>query len=156
MNRVFDWKRSSKRRRRGLCSSRCIRIRRSSGFLELRNVFRTKSLNRKKYWPDDDIEARKANLVVQLRKILSGLQTKISGIQLEVPDADKIQTLSSLKVYEDTIDALVCGYVGMCYLQRQAQPYGDETAAIWIPALTPQHTGNTDECVSDCSQLHRP
>jgi hypothetical protein len=33
-----------------------------------------------------------------------------------------------LKRYED---ALVCGWIGIAYLQGRCAPYGDETAAIW-------------------------
>jgi predicted RNase H-like nuclease len=40
---------------------------------------------------------------------------------------------SGLKRYEDSLDALVCSWVGAKYLLGEAEPYGDGTAAIWVP-----------------------
>jgi predicted RNase H-like nuclease len=40
---------------------------------------------------------------------------------------------SGLKRYEDSLDALVCACVGAKYLEGSAVPYGDNTAAIWVP-----------------------
>ncbi|MDW7774366.1 MAG: hypothetical protein SCH71_15885 [Desulfobulbaceae bacterium] len=40
---------------------------------------------------------------------------------------------SYLKRYEDALDALVCAWVGVKFLEGETQPLGDETAAIWCP-----------------------
>lgn len=40
---------------------------------------------------------------------------------------------SGLKRYEDSLDALVCAWAGAKYLEGAAMPYGDATAAIWVP-----------------------
>jgi predicted RNase H-like nuclease len=40
---------------------------------------------------------------------------------------------SGLKRYEDSLDILVCAWVGAKYLKGEALPYGDDTAAIWVP-----------------------
>jgi predicted RNase H-like nuclease len=44
-----------------------------------------------------------------------------------------MEYLSRFKTYEDALDALVSAWVGMKYLEGNATPYGDSTAAIWIP-----------------------
>jgi hypothetical protein len=38
-----------------------------------------------------------------------------------------------LKRYEDTLDALVCAWLGFRFLAGKTLPLGDETAAIWCP-----------------------
>lgn len=36
---------------------------------------------------------------------------------------------------EDALDSLVCAWAGTEYLCGRCQPYGDDTAAIWIPTV---------------------
>ena len=57
----------------------------------------------------------------------------MAGIGLVLPSAEDLSSFSHLKRYEDTIDALICAWVGMKYLDGKAHAYGDETAAIWVP-----------------------
>ena len=85
------------------------------------------------YWPGTTVWERKASLISQFRRIRTALSTEIDGITLELPDAASIATLSGLKPYEDALDALVCAWVGAKYLEDDAEPYGDYTAAIWVP-----------------------
>ncbi len=85
------------------------------------------------YWPVDSPTTRIQKLVCAHRKILLGLRSEIDGIELNLPESSQVKTLPSLKPYEDALDALVCAWVGIKYIQGRAKPYGDETAAIWIP-----------------------
>ena len=50
----------------------------------------------------------------------------------DLPHFREIETLAALKRYEDTLDALVCAWVGMQFANGLAIPYGDESAAIWV------------------------
>jgi predicted RNase H-like nuclease len=86
-----------------------------------------------KYWPDATLSDRKRFLLRELINILNALRRQIEGISLEMPEPEEVDSLSSLKRYEDCIDALICGWVGIKYLHREAMAHGDETAAIWVP-----------------------
>jgi predicted RNase H-like nuclease len=37
------------------------------------------------------------------------------------------------KAFEDTLDAVICAWVAVRALEGLAVPFGDDTAAIWIP-----------------------
>lgn len=86
-----------------------------------------------RYWPDDSVIDRKAHLVELYTHILGSLSLHIRDIPLSLP-ADLIdRPFSHFKRFEDAIDALVCGWVGMKYLDGEATAFGDETGAIWVP-----------------------
>ena len=87
----------------------------------------------RKYWPDSTPAERRANLLVQFQSILSALNDEIRDLPIELPDPTSAVPVSGLKRYEDSLDALVCAWVGMKYLEGEAVTYGDHTAAIWIP-----------------------
>lgn len=84
-----------------------------------------------KYWPRTEVPFRVSKLLGEFGKITKALGTHISGITIPLPN--NANTLAGLKRYEDAIDALVCAWVGICYLNNSATPYGDPTAAIWVP-----------------------
>lgn len=84
-----------------------------------------------KYWPDRDSKFRIAQLLGQFRLILAGLSNHFENIPLELPQPDECVSLSYLKRYEDAIDALVCAWVGICFLDNNIVAFGDATAAIW-------------------------
>ncbi len=63
-------------------------------------------------------------------KILGALRTRIDGIELALPAS---APMSKLKRWEDAIDALVCAWVGIEYVEGRARAFGDDTAAIWCP-----------------------
>ncbi len=46
-----------------------------------------------------------------------------------------VKVAAQLKPYEDALDAVVCAWVGACYLNGTATAYpgDDPVAAIWIP-----------------------
>jgi predicted RNase H-like nuclease len=87
------------------------------------------------YWPERTPAERRRRIVKNWRKILDQLATTISKIDLPLPDKTDLDNFpsTSLKRFEDAIDALVCGWVGIKYLEGDCTAYGDESAAIWIP-----------------------
>jgi predicted RNase H-like nuclease len=87
----------------------------------------------RRYWPKASLQARKELLLVELARILEAMRQEICDITLELPAAARVKSLSSLKPFEDVIDAIVCAWVGVSYLKKKARPYGDHTAAIWVP-----------------------
>jgi len=38
-----------------------------------------------------------------------------------------------LKAYEDKLDAVVCAAVGIACLNGEAEAYGDNDSAVWVP-----------------------
>jgi predicted RNase H-like nuclease len=86
----------------------------------------------RRYWPTTSIAERRMNLKVQMRRILDALQKDIEKIPTDLLRAEDCSS-SELKSIEDRIDALVCAWVGIKYLDGRANAYGDSSAAIWIP-----------------------
>jgi predicted RNase H-like nuclease len=89
------------------------------------------------YWRDErkSPEERKHLIVDQWRRVYDEIAKSISAIDLPLPPTTTLAALSfrDLKRYEDSLDALICGWVGVKYLEGRCTAYGDETAAIWIP-----------------------
>jgi predicted RNase H-like nuclease len=85
------------------------------------------------YWKGASIEVRINRLLDEFRSIRDGLSDHIDGIPLRIPRPGEAPSLHALKCYEDALDALVCCWVGCQYLDGNAFPLGDATAAIWCP-----------------------
>ena len=86
-----------------------------------------------KYWPGTPLPDRKRRLVQEWRRILDRLEAEIIDIDLALPGAPEECTGRELKSIEDALDALVCAWMAVQYLESSAVPQGDENAAIWIP-----------------------
>jgi predicted RNase H-like nuclease len=87
----------------------------------------------RRYWPNMDIRARIKMLLAEFTRIYQALSKTFGDSGLDLPCASKVQTLAALKRYEDALDALVCAWVGVMYVEERAKPYGDSRAAIWVP-----------------------
>ena len=88
----------------------------------------------RRYWPILCPQDRIGQLHAVFSSIHVALGNVFSGIeQVPIDLAAKVSTLSALKRYEDALDALVCAWVGVRYVQGATTAYGDETAAIWCP-----------------------
>jgi predicted RNase H-like nuclease len=74
---------------------------------------------------------RKQRIRRNLARILRALKKHISGIGLRIPAEAAGPT--ELKRFEDTLDAIVCAWIGICFWEGRCLAYGDETAAIWVP-----------------------
>ena len=86
------------------------------------------------YWPETTIKQRIEALLEEFRVILQALVNAISPpVGFYLPSTENVPTLTALKRYEDAIDALVCAWMGIRYLEGSVSPFGDETAAIWCP-----------------------
>jgi predicted RNase H-like nuclease len=86
-----------------------------------------------RYWQGTSTACRRAKLLDEFEKILAALREEISGILIKFPKPAEVASLRALKLYEDSLDALVCAWVGAKYLEEEAKPYGDHTAAVWVP-----------------------
>jgi predicted RNase H-like nuclease len=88
-----------------------------------------------RYWPKVPPSERRRKLVEKWYEIRQALGETISGAELPLPTPDEAEHLrtSGLKRFEDALDALICGWVGVRYLDRHCTAFGDETAAIWTP-----------------------
>lgn len=86
-----------------------------------------------KYWPGIPLPERKRRLVQEWRHILARLEIDIRDIDLALPRAPENSPGGQLKRIEDAIDALVCAWMAVQYLNGAAVPEGDKDAAIWIP-----------------------
>ncbi len=86
-----------------------------------------------KYWPNQNREQRVIRLLEVWCRILDALRLEFDGLSLSLPAALSVRAIAGLKRYEDALDALVSAWVGARFVEGRAQPYGDETAAIWVP-----------------------
>jgi len=86
-----------------------------------------------KYWRGATATERRANLLHQLARIQRALALEIRDVDLRLPSSSPAGSFEQLKRYEDTLDALVCAWVGSRYLDGDIAPYGDEASAIWVP-----------------------
>lgn len=84
-------------------------------------------------WPGLSVKDRIDCLLAEFRRIDAALRARIDGIPDFLPARETTSSLASLKRYEDALDALVCGWVATQVLRNRARPYGDETAAVWVP-----------------------
>lgn len=88
----------------------------------------------RKYWPDLVREERIRALLREFDSIYQALEQAFGPLSFDLPAPDDIANLTRLKRYEDALDALVCAWVGVEYLQSRTVALGDGTAAIWCPA----------------------
>ena len=90
-----------------------------------------------RYWGREALSAleRKTRVVNLWRDIIAKLSDEINDIDLPLPPPSEIAAYSfnSLKRFEDALDALTCGWVGIRYVEGRCHPYGNDRAAIWIP-----------------------
>lgn len=87
-----------------------------------------------RYWPGASVTERIRLLLEQMARIEGGLDGRLGPTGIRLPKADRVPNLAHLKRYEDALDALVCAWVGACILDGTAEAFGDESAAIWVPA----------------------
>jgi predicted RNase H-like nuclease len=68
--------------------------------------------------------------------IVERLGHEMDGIPTDRVVPPESATGLQWKACEDSLDALVCCWVALEYLSARAIPYGDGTAAIWVPSAS--------------------
>lgn len=88
-----------------------------------------------RYWPERSPADRRRQVMLVWRALARVLRRSISDVGLPLPTAREARDMapSALKRYEDALDALICAWVGIQYLEGRCAPYGDDTCAIWTP-----------------------
>ena len=86
---------------------------------------------RKRYWPEATPDERRENLYKNLQILRTALSSHINlpkdyNLSIDAPFA-------LLKSFEDTLDALVCAWVGIKFMNKQCRAFGDALSSIWIP-----------------------
>ena len=85
------------------------------------------------YWPHLMPVARKAAIKEVWRTIVDLLETKLLDVGALLPTLAEDATNWEMKAFEDQLDAIVCAWVAIEFLEGRAAPYGDDMSAIWIP-----------------------
>ncbi len=100
---------------------------------DARERLRYKTSKLRKYWPVLAAPLRREALFDVWRQIVERLDGEVAGtadaLTLPAPDSPTWK----LKAFEDALDAIVCAWAGACATTDGCIPFGDRTAAIWIP-----------------------
>ena len=86
-----------------------------------------------RYWPDCSRAERLEKLFGSWRAVTAALRTHVPELGIDVPQPDTLRYASALKPYEDALDAVICAWVGDRFLERAAEPFGVDGAAVWVP-----------------------
>ena len=86
-----------------------------------------------KYWPDVALDKRRSLLLDQWSYIIGLLDKEIDGVSDLMPSPPSTTRGGALKAFEDSLDAIVCAWVGICVIEHRARPFGDHDSAIWVP-----------------------
>jgi predicted RNase H-like nuclease len=92
------------------------------------------------YHPEMAIEQRRARLLATWRRIADALEREVAGSRAMLPASYEAFRGARLKAVEDTLDAIICAWIGAEVMRARAEAFGDETAAIWVPRLQPPAT----------------
>jgi predicted RNase H-like nuclease len=87
----------------------------------------------REYWRENTPAERKARLIEQWKAIVRLLEPEIEGVVDALPLPIVTALGHELKAFEDTLDAVICAWIGIMALEGRAVPFGDATSAIWIP-----------------------
>jgi predicted RNase H-like nuclease len=102
--------------------------------LSIDKRLRYKVARRNRYWPKSSLDHRKSNLLENFKKLLDALKGQITNIDIPLPKLSSDLTFASLKKFEDVLDSLVCGWVGIQFLEKEnIKAFGDSSSAIWVP-----------------------
>lgn len=88
----------------------------------------------RRYWPMASRSERISKLIEAFRWLNDGLGEIFGAPPVSLPALGEVDRLSMLKKYEDVLDAVVCAWVGACFVEGAIEAYGDDLAAIWVPS----------------------
>ncbi len=103
--------------------------------LPMRLAYKTSRVSQ--YWPEADSRTRWLRLCKNLEALRRALVDEINGIEDFIPSARillKNSNKARLKHLEDALDAVVCAWIGYQFWRGKALAYGNNEAAIWLPA----------------------
>jgi predicted RNase H-like nuclease len=86
-----------------------------------------------RYWPGRSTLERKGLLLAEFNRIHGALLERLGPLSLDLTAVAGASTLSELKRYEDALDALLCAWIGTLVVADEAEPLGNESAAVWVP-----------------------
>jgi predicted RNase H-like nuclease len=90
----------------------------------------------RRYWPSSSSSERRNWLYQQWTDITALLERHITGVEAALKGLPENASALRMKAYEDMLDAIVCAWVGTCFLEGKAIAFGDADSAIWIPKPT--------------------
>jgi predicted RNase H-like nuclease len=89
----------------------------------------------RRYWPGAKPKEAVHLLLEQFRRIVRALcDNGVRGLVLPFDLGEDFLSPTRLKPFEDALDAVVSAWVGVTYRNGRAQAFGDDSAAIWVPA----------------------
>lgn len=89
----------------------------------------------RRYWPSCTPAQRIEAILAEFGKMRAALEARLGPTGFALPPAAEVRSLAQLKRYEDALDALVCAWVGICYVEGTVTVFGDEQAAIFCPGV---------------------
>lgn len=85
------------------------------------------------YWPHLSPVQRRKQLIIVWAQIAALLEPQVRGVAKLLPQVTPYSPGIALKAYEDTLDAVICAWIGIRILEGRALAYGDADSAIWVP-----------------------
>lgn len=85
------------------------------------------------YWPGLTPLERRKQLIKEWQRIAEALEGQIAGVKSLLPKVTADSKGKALKAFEDTLDAVICCWIGICILEGKATAFGDHESAIWVP-----------------------
>ncbi|WP_171520925.1 DUF429 domain-containing protein [Ensifer canadensis] len=89
----------------------------------------------RKYWPEAAPGARLEKLIEVWNQIVELLDARIRGVVAALALPSVTARRCEMKAFEDSLDAVVCAWVGACVMDGMASAHGDKDSAIWVPRL---------------------
>lgn len=86
------------------------------------------------YWPGLSLVERGRCLRKSWQDIEAALEPQVGPFGFKFPSHP--ESFASLKPYEDMLDAIICCWIGACFAEGAAEPFGDNDAAIWVPIVS--------------------
>jgi predicted RNase H-like nuclease len=88
----------------------------------------------RQYYPGASAAERRARLLATWRRIARAVGSEVEGTGALLP-MRRLAALpvARLKAVEDALDAVICAWVGAEVARGNADAFGDESAAIWVP-----------------------
>ena len=86
-----------------------------------------------RYWPNTSIAERVSMLLTEFHRINAALRAVLGTEPIVLPPSRGVATLAALKRYEDALDALICAWVGVEFLEGAVSAFGDGSSTIWVP-----------------------